>query len=332
MPDGHDKAIKQILKTIKKNKTFFVAGHIKPDGDCVSAELALALFLRRIGKKVLAANKDMIPAVYSFLPGIDQLKTIEQTKQQFDVGFFLDASNLTRTGDIVDFKKQIKTVVNIDHHIDAVNFGDYNYIDSEASSTCELIYRLLSFSPHSISKDEAICLYTGIVMDTGGFRQLNTSWQVHQVAGELVKKGADPHYISQKLYQNKKVPELKLTGLVLSTLETDAGGEIAYIKLTSKMYKQANSSSEDTEGLIDNLNTLSGAKILILLRETEIKNNIKISLRSKSKVNVNKIANIFGGGGHKKAAGCSIKGTISQAQEAILKETRKVLGKHGRDS
>ncbi|MFH1238535.1 MAG: bifunctional oligoribonuclease/PAP phosphatase NrnA [bacterium] len=325
MPGGYDKLIKQILAVIKKNKTFFIAGHIKPDGDCISAELALILFLKRIGKKVLAVNRDIIPPVYNFLPGIGQLKTIKKTDKKFEVGFFLDSSNIARTGDVIDLRKQVKTVINIDHHIDAVDFGDYNYIDPEASSTCELIYNLLDASPYSLSRAEAVCLYTGIVMDTGGFQQLNTTWRAHQVAAELVKKGAAPHYVSQKLYQNKTASELKLTGLVLATLQLEADGQIAYIKLTNRMYEEAHSSPEETEGLIDYLNSLTGVKILILLKETEIKNNIKISLRSKDKVNVNKIARIFGGGGHKKAAGCTIKGNIIQTQQKILREARRIL-------
>ncbi len=326
------KIIKEILCVIQKNKSFFIAGHFNPDGDCIGAQVALTLFLRRIGKEVCSANRDTIPSLYDFLPGIEQIKKVKKVRRKFDIGIFLDSSNFARVGNIIDIERQVKTTVNIDHHVDAVNFAEYNYIDSQASSTSEQIYILIKNSKYSINKNEALCLYTGIVMDTGGFQQLNTTTRTHKIAADLLKKEINPYYVNQKLYKNKTASQLKLTGLVLSTLELNCSGQIAFLKLTNKMYKQAQSSPEETEGLIDYAGAIQGVKVVILFKETGERENIKVSFRSKDEIDVNNIAKIFGGGGHRKAAGCTVKGAILEVQKKMIEETRKALNNYGRSS
>ncbi|MFH1784694.1 MAG: bifunctional oligoribonuclease/PAP phosphatase NrnA [bacterium] len=314
-----------ILSLIRKNASFFITGHIRPDGDCLSAELALALFLRRMGKRVVVANRDPVPSVYDFLPGVKTVKKTGSVKGLFDVGFFLDSSNADRTGGVVDIEKQISVSVTIDHHVDAHEFGDYNYIDPKASSTCELIYRILNSSQKNITSKEAMCLYTGIMTDTGGFQQANTTAEVHSIIADLIQKGVNPCSLGQKVYCSRKPSQMKLIGLALSTLEVDSSGQVLYFDVSNSMYQKAGSAPEETEGIIDFLNYVKGIKVIILFKQTEKKDLVKISLRSRSNINVNTIAKRFGGGGHKKAAGCTVVGKPEAVKKIILKEVRREL-------
>jgi len=173
------KIINKILKIIQENHTFFISSHMRPDGDSIGAQLALASFLRRLGKDVYIANRDSVPVIYQFLPHSNDIHIVEKVERNFDVAFILDCGDLQRIGKIIDLKNRVKIVINIDHHVDCELFGDYNYVDPRSSSVAEELYDLFKQSHLEIIEEEVLALYVGILTDTGRFQEANTTPRCH---------------------------------------------------------------------------------------------------------------------------------------------------------
>ncbi|MCK4533280.1 bifunctional oligoribonuclease/PAP phosphatase NrnA [bacterium] len=322
-----EKAIlREILNVINKNSTFFITSHIHPDGDSFGSSLALAAYLKSKGKKVCVAMVDPTPSMYQFLPGSEKIKTGKKIKGVFDVAFVLDCGSQERTGGIIDFKKQTKIVVNIDHHIKTPLFGDINLVGHKFSSTVEQIYYLLKKAKNRLTFQEAVCIYVGLLTETCKFQESNTSSNVFSIASELLKLGVLPKEISKKIYQNKSFQEQKLLGMVLSTLKLSSVNKIAYLEVNKKIYEKTGVSGQETEGLINYASMIFGVEIAVFFQEQ--KDFIKVSLRSNGKADVRKIAVFFGGGGHIKAAGCKIYGTLKEAKKQVLDVAQKYVSKN----
>jgi len=312
------KIINKILKVIRENHTFFISSHMRPDGDSIGAQLALASLLRRLGKDVYIANRDPVPAVYQFLPHSNDIHIVEKVERDFDVAFILDCSDLQRTGNIIDLKNRVKIVINMDHHIDCELFGDYNYVEPQASSVAEELYDLFKQSHLEIIEEEALALYVGILTDTGRFQEANTTHHCHEIVAELIRKGISPQVVSQKVYEARTGTGLKLLSLTLSTLEVTADGKIALLLITQDMYKKTGAREDEVEGFVNFARDVKGVEAGILFRETDVGNQFRVSFRSKGKIDVSKIARLFGGGGHRNAAGCAIQGNVEEVKQRIL--------------
>jgi len=310
--------INKILHVVRENRTFFISSHTAPDGDSIGAQLALGSFLKRLGKDVYIANRDPVPAVYQFLPNIDDIHIIEKVDNDFDVAFILDCSDLQRIGNIIDLKNGAKIVINIDHHAGCDLFGDYNYIEPEASSVAEELYDLFKEFHFGVTDEEALALYVGILTDTGRFQEANATPHCHEIVAELIRKGVSPQHVAQKVYEARTRAGLELLSLALSTLEVTARGKIAHILITQDMYKKTNAREDEIEGFVNFARDVQGVEAGILFRETAVPNQIKVSFRSKGKIDVNKIAGTFGGGGHRNAAGCTVQGTLEEVKQKIL--------------
>jgi len=312
------KIIDKILQVVQENHTFFISSHSRPDGDSIGAQLALGSFLKRLGKDVYIANRDPVPAVYQFLPHSSDIHTAEKVERDFDVAFILDCSDLQRPGGIIDFKNKVKIVINMDHHTDCELFGDYNYVDPEASSVAEELYELFHESHSGITEEEALALYVGILTDTGRFQEANTSPRCHEIVAELIKKGVSPQIVGQAVYEARTVGGVKLLSLTLSTLEVTADGKIAHLLIRQDMYKQSGGTEEEVEGFVNFARDVQGVEVGVLFRETTLPDQFKVSMRSKGKIDVGKIARLFSGGGHRNAAGCTIQGTLKEVKQKIL--------------
>ncbi len=317
--------LKEILNVIDKNNTFFVTSHIHPDGDSFGSSLALAAYLESKGKKVCVAMVDPIPSSYQFLPGSEKIKEGKKIKGVFDVAFILDCGSQERTGDIIDFKKQTKIMVNIDHHIKTPLFGDINFVDHKFSSTVEQIYYLLKEAKNKLTFREAVCIYVGLLTETCKFQESNTSSNVFSIASELLRLGVLPKEISKKVYQNKSFQEQKLLSMVLSTLKLSSANKIAYLEVNKKIYEKTGVNGQETEGLINYASMIFGVEIAVLFQEK--KDFIKVSFRSNGKADVRKIAVLFGGGGHIKAAGCKICGTLKEVKKQVLDVAQEYASK-----
>ena len=322
-----NEAIKEILKVFKNNHSFFITSHARSDGDSIGSQLALASFLKNMGKLVCVANIDKVPLIYGFLKGSEDIEITQRIDNDYDVAVYLDCSCLLRTENIFNPSKHAKLLVNIDHHMDNELFGNYNYVEKNASSTSEIIYNIMISSHYEINKDEAACLYVGILTDTGKFQESNTSAESHIIVADLLRKSISANEIGEKVYRSFSFNCMKLLEKVLQTLEIYHDGHVAILVITQNMYKETGSTAEDTEGIVDYARNIKGVEIGILFRETAVSKQFKISLRSKRDIDVNKVAKIFDGGGHRNAAGCVITGEILDVKQKMLKAIAEVMGK-----
>ncbi len=309
--------LSQISKIIKQSKTFFIAGHVKPDGDSLGSALALRSMLNRYGKRATVYCADDIPDILNFLPGAKLIKKTASKNARFDCAVILESASFSRMGDIIS-PQQAKKIINIDHHSMFTDFGDVNYIVPDSASTAELVLKVFEYMKIEPNKSEAECLYTGIVTDTGRFQQLNTTADSHIAAAKLMSYGVSPNSIYEKVYQNNSIAGLKLLGYALCEMETDLDGKFAYMKLTKDIFKKCGAGEDETEGIINFTLMAKGVKVGCLFKEVD-KNTTKVGFRSAKGFNVFNIARKCGGGGHKNAAGCTLKCGIDEAPKIISK-------------
>ena len=312
--------IKKISSILKRYQSFLITSHINPDGDSIGSQIALALLLKKMKKKVVIINESPVPRIYQFLPHSNLISKIQNSKfkiQNFQVAVVLDCGNLERTGKVGSLVSKFQILINIDHHSDNTKFGNLNWIDKEASSVAEQIFLLSEILKIPLNKELATLLYTGIATDTGSF-QYHLLPTTHKVIATLISKGAVPEEIAENLYHNLSFSSLKLFGLALATLKESMAHQVCWMKITKEMYRKTKSSVEDTDSFSSFLQQLKDAKILFILKEIS-KNKTKVSFRSIGKIDVQKIAKKFGGGGHRNASGASLDEPIEKAEKIILK-------------
>jgi phosphoesterase RecJ-like protein len=309
----------ELLKLIRKNKKFLITGHVNPEGDSIGSCLALALGLKKMKKTVCVLSKDPVPDILKFLPCSDLIKN-RIPAGNFDVLFLVDCNTIERTG----FENlRAKTTAIIDHHLTRKkHLRDIAWIVPEAAAAGELVYKLLKALNIPIDKKISTNIFTAVFTDTGGFRYSNTTPDSMKIACELIKAGTNPWDVTKEVYENISFNRLRLLTMSLSTLEKR--DDIVWMTVTRRMLKNTNTSAQDTESFVDYPRKVKGIEVAVLFRE---KNNTlyKASLRSKGKVNVANIARIFGGGGHARAAGCEINGSLSDAKQKILKAVRNEI-------
>jgi phosphoesterase RecJ-like protein len=321
------KTSSKLLNLIKRNKSFLIVGHINPEGDAIGSALALALGLKKMGKRdVSVLSRDGVPESLRFLPAAKSVKR-KPPRKKFDVLFIVDCNTLERTG----FRElKAKHTAIIDHHIPPAEADKSEFyrksavvlIDPHAAATGMLIYKVLISLRIPVDKNIATNLYTAILVDTGGFRYSNTSPESLRTACRLVEAGATPWDITKEVYESIPYRSMKLLGLSLATLEMNDG--IAWITTTMDMLKKTGTTAEDSEDFVDFPRKVKEIRVAVFFRE-DAENVFKISLRSKGRVNVQKIANSFGGGGHFAAAGCKIKGSLKEVQEKVFNAVRQAI-------
>ncbi len=305
-----------IEQAINAAETFFIAGHLKPDGDTIGSGLTLRSALMRMGKNVEMYSRDPLPATLKSLAGSENILFGEKSAKNYDCAIILECSGLERMGDIIS-AAQAKIIINIDHHAHFNNFGHINYINPQASSTAEIIYKLLVHFKHTFTINEADYLWAGLITDSGMFQQTNTTFECLQVASELVKIGVKPNEMYQKIYSSKTLSSLNLLGLSLQTMQLACDGKVAYLRLEQAMIHAANSHVTESEDFINHTMLIPSVKVGVLFRE-ENATSVKVSFRSRQAYDVNAIARQFGGGGHKNAAGCTIPGTMNAVISQVL--------------
>lgn len=320
----HPKIVDRIVETIKASETICVVGHVRPDGDCVGSQLGLTLALLNAGKNVTCWNQDVVPAKLAFL---DPKKLVQQPEKgrQFDCVIATDCASLERLGTAVDCIQDRKVFVNIDHHTSNTRYGDLNWIAAREPSTGELIFRLLKAANWPITPSISDCLFTAVSTDTGSFQYPTTRPGTYHVAGELVKRGADLEKICDEVYQSYPLARVRLLRHVYNKFRLTHDNQIAYFWLKKADYTRTGSDPSDSEGLIDHIRAIDPVIVACVFEEIEPELT-RISLRSKSpKVDVNKIAQVFGGGGHPAAAGARIAGTPLSTQRKVVATLKKAL-------
>jgi bifunctional oligoribonuclease and PAP phosphatase NrnA len=324
---------KQILETIKKHKHFLIAAHINPEGDSIGSQLAMANLLRSMGKTVRIVNADNVPKNLMFLPGTDQIETPLDKDQQnikFDAAIILDCPNLERIGKVRQLLNK-QYIICIDHHISNDRFGDINWIDHKASSAGEMVYGLFETGNIAIDDANALCLYVAIMTDTGSFRYSNTTVKTHQIIADLLSYNLNPTKIYEHIYETKSFEVMKLLAEVLNNLQRSKDGTYVWFRVNDEMLKRNHLKPEATEDFIAFVRMIEGAEVVAYLREIDSGAKVKISLRSKTDIDVNKIAGHFGGGGHQAASGCVIDANIDQAEKLLLRQIKKSMKEHNSD-
>lgn len=325
--------MKRVIEAIKKHNKFLITAHINLEGDSLGSQLAAKALLEKLGKSAIVVDSDPIPEHYKFLPGAGEVSNAISEDLDFDAAIVIDCPTLERTGRVKGLLANKKFIINIDHHISNVNFGDVNWVDPNASSAGEMIYRLFKETGAAMTKEVALSLYIAILTDTGSFNYENTSSITHEIVGELLGYGLEPAAISENVYERRTVSDIKLLGLALSTLKINKRGDVAYMEISNKMLAETNTDASKTEGFINYARSIDGVKIAILFREDQkSKERISVSFRSKADVDVNTVAAYFGGGGHVRASGCVIKGSLAEAEKKVLAKVEEMLGGRHTDS
>jgi phosphoesterase RecJ-like protein len=315
--------ISEIITAINEGQSFLITAHVRLDGDALGSELALYLMLRELGKNVVVYNQDHTPERYRFLPAAQNIVHDINNVEQYDVGIVLDCSDLARVGDEAEKIGKIKKLINIDHHISNNGFCSLKMLDAHASSTGELLFRLMREMCFNMSRDICTNLYAAIITDTGNFRYSSTTNETLFAAGNLVKNGADPQWIAENIYESDSPARLKLLAKALETLSLDLKNKVGSMVVTQKVLQETGASWELTEGFVDIPRTVGGIEISILYTQRG-DNNYKLSLRSKADANVEKVAKKFGGGGHIHASACWMKGDIESIKSQIIKAIREL--------
>ena len=277
-----------------------------------------APILKKIGKEVKIVNvTSPLPHFLDFLPNYNEIQN--RVPEKFDLMISCDCGSFDRLG----IEKRPPFLINIDHHISNTNFGDINLVE-DAVSTSQVIFRLLKDVGVNIDKESAICLYTALVTDSGNFQYDNVDSEAFGMAAELLRCGVESGYVAKMLFERDRVEKLKFLSKALETLELFLEQKVACVEITKEMFEITGATKDDSEGLVNMIRKLESVEVAMVLREEE--EGVKVSLRSKNYVDVSKIAVKFGGGGHIRASGVTIKGKgFGEIKKMILEELKGEL-------
>ena len=305
------KAFEELKQIIDKHSKFVLTTHVNPDPDAIGSELAMARFLSSHGKVVAILNHSPMPAYCSFMDSKGIIEQFDPARHanmvlNADVVIVVDANQPDRLQSLKPYIANSTAVkVCIDHHLDKQPFADLYLVDPDTAATGQILYDLLLFLDKDCLKaDIAAPLYAAIMTDTGSFRFPKTSAAIHRIVADLLEHGADPVEIYRNIYDQGTANRLRLLGNVLSTLQLAHGGKVAHMSVTSEMFRQTGTTEEDIENFINYTLTIAGVQIGLMF--TDLREEVKVSFRSRGDIAVNKLAQEFGGNGHKNAAGARI--------------------------
>lgn len=304
-----------VLKAIRERHRFVVTSHARPDGDGIGSALACGQILRVMGKDAEVVTYDGVPRIYQNLPFANRAIQAESVPPN-DAVIMLECDSTRRA--LLQGLDQC-FLINIDHHVSGRNFGHINWIDSTVMATAELVYRLARLACVPIDRDIATCLYTALMTDTGSFMFEGTNEHTFTVARELVMAGADPAQCARQIYFGHSTAKMRLLGAALSHLHRE--GPLAWIWVTREQMQRFGAREEDCEGLVNYALSMGDVQVAIFFRELP-DSRYRVSLRSKGEINVSKVAEHFGGGGHKCASGFSLDGPLAIAVSRVVDRLR----------
>jgi len=309
------------LREIEEAGTIAILGHINPDGDCIGSTLGLYNYIIANYDKKVQVYLESLPHNFRFLNGADKVR-FQPDDSHYDLCIVCDCGSLDRTGMFQKYYDESPRTMCVDHHISNAGFADVCYVDDEACSASEALYKLME--PDKINYYGAECLYLGIVHDTGVFKHSNTTKHAMTVAGDLIEKGARPYYVIDETFYKKTFAQNKLLGIALGNAIQYADGKITLSVLSKEDFKKTGTTKADTDGIVDQLRITEGTETAVFMYQLD--DGYKVSLRSNSIVDVSRIAVSHGGGGHIRAAGFSMMGDIREIVSLIVSEICMQLG------
>lgn len=311
------------LEVLRRGRRFAVCSHARPDGDAVGSMLACGMMLALMGKEADLVTADPVPQIYRALPGAESIRQVERLDGEYDAVVLLecDGTARSRLGGLDG-----RFLVNIDHHVSGQRFADVNWIDTEACAVAEMVYRLARAAGVAVTQEMARCLYVGVLTDTGSFCYEGTDSHAFEVARELVRHGADPAAIAREVYFSNPISKILLLGAALANLRRE--GRLAWLWVTHADMQRTGAAEEDCEGIVNYAIAIGGVEAAVLLRELP-DGKARLSLRSKGRLDVSRVAASFGGGGHVHAGGCTLEGPLEGATSRILERLRQELTADG---
>ena len=322
MTSKRQEALTQAATAIRTASRIVLACHVRPDADALGSLLGLALGLRSLGKEVDAISVDGVPELYRFLSGWETVRTSAQPP--YDLGIGLDCDGSDRMGSAEAAVLAPPVVIDIDHHTGPDPFGQIQVVDRTAAATGELVYHLLRELGVILTPEIATNLLAAILTDTGSYRFSNVTADVFRISGELVEAGAHPAPIYEAVYGARSFGASKLLGRLLESLERSPDGQVVWAALPYSAFQALGLGTDATEGFVDQIRMVSGSEVALFFRE-EANGEIRVSLRSRGRVNVAKVSEEFGGGGHLPAAGCTLPGPLEQAVERVVSAVYRVM-------
>ncbi|MGB8656549.1 MAG: bifunctional oligoribonuclease/PAP phosphatase NrnA [Candidatus Zixiibacteriota bacterium] len=328
--ENNSNSLEKILDFIRKSHAVLITSHRDPDGDSIGSQLTLAELAESLGKRCRVINQGNLPDKYRFLDPYGKMERLDGSREQksteraLDLVFVLDCTSLDRLGQVSEILPAGATLVNIDHHPDNEQFGTFNYIDVEASAVGEMVFSLWRHSTLPLTPTVATQLFAAILTDTGRFKFSNTSPHCLRVCAELVEAGANPKQVTNQIYFNHSLAFLKLLGSVLSDSLILLEGKICAITVRRDLLSRLEVDSGEMEGVVDYSLFLKGVEIGLLFTEKE-ECKTKVNLRSQNHLDVSKVARVFGGGGHRNAAGCTLNHDLEQSKKIIIDLVEKIL-------
>lgn len=325
-PSDKDHTIAQFCEALKKTQNVLLTCHVLPEGDAAGSILAMDSLLKRLGKKTWVIAQDIYPKNIAFMAE-SRWKMVDQApspRPKWDALVVADCATLERIGRVRGLIQPGTKIFNIDHHVTNTRFGDLNYIEPQASSSGEVVYRVFQHFKMPLTKKEAEFIYVALVTDTGSFRYSNTGAPTHQLAAELIRYGIDTEKIHEEIHSNFTLNKMYLYSHLFKNVATACNEQIAWATLKRKDLVRYGADYEDTEGFVDFLKYLQPVKIAFFASELPDQNAIRVSFRSRGHYDVNKIAGYFQGGGHKKSSGCLFQGiTLKEAVVRVLERIQK---------
>jgi bifunctional oligoribonuclease and PAP phosphatase NrnA len=298
----------RIADEIRRRRRFVLSSHVRPDGDAVGSQLAMAFALGQLGKDVRLVNRDAPPGPLRVFPGVSKIEVAERIEDPGDAVIVMECGDLSRTG-VEGFERGF--VINIDHHLGNANYGSLNWFDASAAACGEMVFDLVKELGVELTPEIATHVYVAILTDTGSFHYSSISPRTFDICRQCVEAGIDPPAIARAIFDSNSLGHLKLFGAVLSRMELDASGRVATVYVDQKLARECGGTYEDTEGIVNEPLSVKEIEAVAFFKEAG-PDDWRVSMRSKGEVDVNVIAKEFGGGGHKNASGCSASGTLAQ--------------------
>jgi phosphoesterase RecJ-like protein len=320
--------VREILAFVRKNDGFLVSGHVRSDGDALGSQLAFHHLLRKLGKRSkVVCDQGALPD-YRFLPGAERVGSgPEDLPKDVRAVFTFDSGSWERLERIsAALPRDRVTVVNVDHHASNDRFGDLNWVDPSFSSCGEMVWELARAAGVKPDRALATCVYTAIVTDTGRFSFSNTTVETHLNATELIRFGVKPAEVHRALFRQKTPEQLRFLAAVLGRIRLTPDGKVGWIVLTKALERETGFVPGDTQEYIDQVKSIKGCAVAVLIRETDEAGKVKVSWRTDPSVDGIRLASAWGGGGHPRASGATFRGTLEEAERAVLAATFAAAG------
>jgi phosphoesterase RecJ-like protein len=313
--------LQQIVDAIRQRHRFVVSSHSRPDGDSIGSQLAFAYAARALGKDVTVVNRDPAPPPLMAFPGVPSIRIADSVSGDFDAGVIMECGDIARPG-VAGLERYF--LINIDHHPGNTGYGALNWFDPTAAACGEMVFDLVVALGVPMSIEIATHIYLAILTDTGSFHYSSISTRTFDICRQMLEAGVDPVAVARNVYDSNNMGRLKLFGSVLSAMQIDPSGRIAIVYLDHDMARAAGGTYEDTEGLINLPLTVKEIQSVVFFKQTE-GDEYRVSMRSKGDIDIGSVAKDFGGGGHKNAAGCTVRGAIDGLQKMFLDKIEQAI-------